>query len=149
MARFLGLSAAISSVVPNTAVVGAFMGPAARHPRVSGHLLLMPLSFMALTAGMLTPFGTSANLIIVGQADNLGIHVGPLDFLVPGLAVVGAVLIVLVIAAPIILRQPTDNGPQEQEFFHVEGKFLPAHLWQGTRSSTTSCATSNDSSSPR
>ena len=122
MARFLGLSAAISSVVPNTAVVGAFMGPAARHPRVSAHLLLMPLSFMTLTAGMLTPFGTSANLIIVGQAQNLGIAIGPLDFVITGLAVVGAVLLVLVVTAPIVLREPADNGPQDQEFFHIEGK---------------------------
>ncbi|MFN3685258.1 SLC13 family permease [Salinarimonas sp.] len=120
MARFLGITAAVSSVVPNTAVVGAFMGPAANHPRVSPHVLLMPLSYMALAAGMLTPFGTSANLIVVGQAARSDIALGPLDFLFPGLAAVGAVFATLVLLAPRFLREPADTGAVEPEFFHIE-----------------------------
>jgi di/tricarboxylate transporter len=92
--------------MPNTAVVGTFMGPATRHPGLSGHKLLLPLSFMALAGGMVTQFGTSANLVVVAQAARSGIEVGLVDFLFPGLAVYGAVLVILVAVAPLVLREP-------------------------------------------
>ncbi len=125
LARFLGVTALVSSVTPNTAVVGAFMGPAANHPRISPHQLLMPLSYMALTAGMLTPFGTSANLIVVGQASRAGIELTPIDFLLPGLAAVGAVFVTLLFITPRFLKPPRGSEDVEQEFFHVEATIPP------------------------
>lgn len=125
LGRFLGVTSLVSSVVPNTAVVGAFMGSAANHPRHSPHYLLMPLSYGALAAGMMTPFGTSANLIVVGQAAREGISLGLDSFLLPGLASVILVVIVLVLAAPVLLRKSAQHLVGEQEFFHVEARVPP------------------------
>jgi di/tricarboxylate transporter len=121
--RFLGAVGAVSALMPNTAVVGTFMGPATRHPTLSGHKLLLPLSFMALAGGMVTQFGTSANLVVVAQAAKSGIHVGITDFFLPGIAVYVAVLIVLVLAAPSILKEGKQGEVQtEEEPFHIEAK---------------------------
>jgi di/tricarboxylate transporter len=104
--RFLAAVGAVSAVMPNTAVVGTFMGPATRHPSLPGHKLLLPLSFMALAGGMVTQFGTSANLVVVAQAGRSGVEVGLVDFLFPGLAVYAAVLAILVLATPLVLKDP-------------------------------------------
>jgi di/tricarboxylate transporter len=126
LARFLSTVGAISALMPNTAVVGAFMGAATRHPHVSGHQLLMPLSFMALAGGMITPFGTSANLMVVGQAEKYGIHLGVLHFLVPGIAVYLAVLAALVVFTPLVLGRRTESrARREIEVFHVEAVLKP------------------------
>jgi di/tricarboxylate transporter len=124
LARFLAAVGAVSSVMPNTAVVGAFMGPATRHPGASAHQLLLPLSYMALAGGMLTPFGTSANLVVVGQAEKAGIDLGPFQFLLPGLAVYIAVLLALIVFAPLVLRSKLKSQDEAGEFFHIEARVL-------------------------
>jgi phosphoglycerol transferase MdoB-like AlkP superfamily enzyme len=49
--RFLAVAGLVSAVMPNTAVVGALMGPAARNARLAPRELLLPLSYMALAGG--------------------------------------------------------------------------------------------------
>ena len=49
--RFLAVAGLVSAVMPNTAVVGALMGPAARNARVPARQLLLPLCYMALAPG--------------------------------------------------------------------------------------------------
>jgi di/tricarboxylate transporter len=124
LARFLAAVGAVSSVMPNTAVVGTFMGPATRHPTASGYQLLLPLSYMALAGGMMTQFGTSANLVVVGQAEKAGIHLNALQFFLPGLAVYAAVLLALVVFAPIVLRTNVQSRNRDAEFFHIEARVL-------------------------
>ncbi|WP_027286136.1 SLC13 family permease [Rubritepida flocculans] len=124
--RFLGVAVLASAVMPNTAVVGALMGPAARNPRIEPRQLLLPLSYAALAGGMVTHFGTSASLITVGQAARLGVEIGFTDFFVPGLVTALAVYLLLLAVAPALMRAPggLETRP-EPELFHVEGRVLP------------------------
>jgi len=121
--RFLGVAVLVSSVMPNTAVVGALMGPAARNPRIAPRQLLLPLSYVALAGGMVTHFGTSPNLITVGQAARQGIEIGFLDFVLPGSVTALVVYLVLLVAAPRLMRAPRGvEAPSVPELFHVEAR---------------------------
>lgn len=122
LARFLGAAALTSSVTPNTAVVAALLGPAARRPDLAPHLLLLPLSYMALAGGMMTPFGTSASLMVTGEAARHGIELSVLDFVIPGAAVAGAVFIVLTVLAPVILRERQPRQTDTSGIFHIEAR---------------------------
>lgn len=123
--RLLGSAALTSAVVPNTAVVSAMLGPASRRPNVTAHQLLLPLSYMALAAGMLTPFGTSASLMVVGQAARSGVHLDVLDFVFPGAMVTIGVFLVLLLAAPIVLRESRQHREAQREVFQIEVRVEP------------------------
>lgn len=121
--RFLAMAGLVSAVMPNTAVVGALMGPAARNPRIPARQLLLPLSYMALAGGMVTHFGTSANLVTVGQAARQGVDIGFLDFLLPGGVTALAVYCLLLVAAPKLMRQTSGSSATgTPELFHVESR---------------------------
>jgi len=125
LARLLGAAAATSAVVPNTAVVAAMLGPASRRPNVTAHQLLLPLSYICLAAGMMTPFGTSASLMVVGQAAQSGVSLSVADFILPGAAVTLGVFAVLLLAAPWILKERRETAGARAEVFAVEAE-LPA-----------------------
>ncbi|WP_291841576.1 SLC13 family permease [Maricaulis sp.] len=120
--RFLGSAALASSVTPNTAVVAALLGPAVRRPDISPHLLLLPLSYMALAGGMLTPFGTSASLMVTGEAARLGIELSVFDFAFPGAVVALSVFAALVLAAPVILKERKAPETDTSGIFHIEAR---------------------------
>jgi di/tricarboxylate transporter len=120
--RFLSIAGLVSSVTPNTAVVGTFMGPATRQSRTSPHLLLLPLSYIALAGGMVTQFGTSASVMTVSEASKSGVQVGVAEFAPVGFAALLAVLVILVIAAPLILRSADSETKVESEHFHVQAE---------------------------
>lgn len=120
--RFLGMTGLMSATLPNTAIVGAFMGPAARRPNVSAHQLLLPLSYMALAGGMATHFGTSANLLVVSQAQRLGIELDTFTFLPVGAVVLVAVFVTLVLVSPSVLYVPGSGASNQAERFHVEAR---------------------------
>jgi di/tricarboxylate transporter len=125
LVRFLSAVGAVSAFMPNTAVVGTFMGPASRHPKLSAHQILLPLSYMALAGGMITQFGTSANLVVVAQAEKAGIDIGFLHFLWPGLAVYLAVLVALSLASPSLLSESRNRSTgSSEEGFHIEARIL-------------------------
>ncbi|WP_158291534.1 SLC13 family permease [Marinicauda algicola] len=136
LARLLGSAAAISAFVPNTAVVAAMLGPASRRPTVTPHQLLLPLSYVALAAGMLTPFGTSASLMVVGLSAAQGIELTVLDFVIPGALVVIAVLATLLVLSPILLREKPGASEHQPDIFHVE-----ARVAEGSRLAGRSVAT--------
>tara|TARA_R110000868_G_scaffold144412_4_gene363613 strand:+ start:2810 stop:4507 length:1698 start_codon:yes stop_codon:yes gene_type:complete len=131
LGRFLGLTALISAVTPNTAVVGAFLGPASRHRSIPAHTLLLPLSYMALAGGMLTPFGTSASLMVVGEAAHSGLVLTALDFIIPGLMVSGAVLLALLAAAPLILKPSKATEESASAIFYFEARVEPGSVMIG------------------
>ncbi len=122
LARLLGAAAATSAVIPNTAVVAAMLGPASRRPNVTAHQLLLPLSYICLAAGMMTPFGTSASLMVVGQAAQNGVFLSVVDFVLPGAAVTGAVLLALLMASPWILKERPETARAREEIFAVEAE---------------------------
>lgn len=125
LARLLGSAALTSSVVPNTAVVAAMLGPASRRPNVTAHQLLLPLSYMSLAAGMMTPFGTSASLMVVGQAARSGVHLDVMDFVLPGVMVTLGVFATLLIASPIVLRERRQPRDAQREVFQIEARVEP------------------------
>ncbi|WP_206930575.1 SLC13 family permease [Roseococcus thiosulfatophilus] len=130
--RFLGVAVLVSSVMPNTAVVGALMGPAARNPRIPPRQLLLPLSYVALAGGMVTHFGTSPNLITVGLAARQGVEIGFFDFVLPGAVTALCVYLVLLVATPRVLRAPKGvEAPTVPELFHVEGRIEPGSALVG------------------
>lgn len=127
LARFLGAIGLISAVVPNTAVVGAAIGPASRQQDPAAGKILLPLSYMALAGGMLTPFGTSANLLVVSESARAGLALGVLDFALPGGLTALAVFATLVIFSPILLRRHQE-APQPPE----DAYFIEAHIPSGS-----------------
>ena len=122
LARLLGSAWAFSAVAPNTAVVAAMLGPASRRPNVTAHQLLLPLSYMALAAGMMTPFGTSASLMVVGQAAAQDVSLTVLDFIVPGTITAVGVFIVLTLTAPWLLKEREASRSEAAEVFSVEAR---------------------------
>jgi di/tricarboxylate transporter len=69
----------------------------------------MPLSFAAVAGGTITLIGTSTNLVLNGLMIENGIEGFKFwDFLIPGLAVTGAVLLTTFILAPLVLKKPED-----------------------------------------
>lgn len=124
LARMLSAAAITSAVAPNTAVVAAMLGPASRRSEASAHQLLLPLSYMALAAGMMTPFGTSASLMVVGQASSVGINLNVVDFVLPGAIVAVGVFVTLLIFSPILLREGPEAQKPARDVFSVEGRIL-------------------------
>lgn len=122
LARLLGAAALTSAVVPNTAVVAAMLGPASRRPNVTAHQLLLPLSYMSLAAGMMTPFGTSASLMVLGQAAASGITLDFTDFILPGAAATLGVFVMLLLFAPLMLKERADTAAADTEIFSVEAR---------------------------
>ncbi len=123
--RMLTAAATMSAFVPNTAVVASMLGPASRRPNVTAHQLLLPLSYMALVAGMITPFGTSASLMVVGLASDAGVNLDVLDFAGVGMLATGVVLLTLVIISPILLAERRSRSDTAPEIFHVEVRIEP------------------------
>ena len=124
LARMLSAAAVTSAVAPNTAVVAAMLGPASRRSEASAHQLLLPLSYMALAAGMMTPFGTSASLMVVGQASSAGINLGVADFVLPGAIVALGVFATLLVFSPILLKEGPDAHKPARDVFSVEGRVV-------------------------
>lgn len=120
LGRVAALAATASAVVPNTPLV-ALVAPRlsvwARRNRVAASVYLMPLSFAAVLGGVVTVIGTSTNLVVsdllrASGEDALGIfEITPI-----GLPVAVAGVIVLVLAAPPLLRhRGAGDGPAERD----------------------------------
>jgi di/tricarboxylate transporter len=104
--------AGFSAFMNNTPVVAVMMPHVyswGRKYKVSPSKLLMPLSFAAIVGGVITLIGTSTNLVLNGLITQSGRQ--PLaffDFLIPGLIISFAVIIVMVILAPVLLKSNPD-----------------------------------------
>ncbi|MCA9737773.1 MAG: SLC13 family permease, partial [Gemmatimonadetes bacterium] len=96
----------------------------------SPSLYLMPLSFAVVLGGVVTTIGTSTNLVVSGLLEAEGMEPFRLFELTPiGLPVLASGLAVLVLAAPILLRQRAPvRGHLEQSlrefvvFMDVDGE---------------------------
>ena len=131
LARLLAAAWASSAAAPNTAVVAAMLGPASRRPNITAHQLLLPLSYMALAAGMMTPFGTSASLMVVGLASEQGVQLRLLDFLLPGALTAAGVFVVLWLFAPLILSEVERPGGDDADVYAVEAEIAPGSRLAG------------------
>jgi di/tricarboxylate transporter len=106
------VTAALSGFINNTPVV-ALLIPILKSKTKEQNWdvarYLMPLSFAAVAGGTITLIGTSTNLVLNGLMIENGIEGFKFwDFLIPGLAVTGAVLLTTFILAPAVLKKPQD-----------------------------------------
>jgi len=108
--------AIVSAFLSNTLVVLALLpvlvGASSRR-RFPATQILMPVGFAALLGGMMTTIGTSTNLLVVNEAEALGLPVfGMFHFIVPAAAGVAVGLLFLWLVAPRIL--PERDAPIRQ-----------------------------------
>ena len=65
----------------------------------------MPLSFAAILGGVVTLIGTSTNLVLNGLIEQAGLEpLGFFDFTIPGLLILGGAVLLMVVLAPLLLR---------------------------------------------
>lgn len=97
--RMTTVVSGFSSFLNNTPIVALFLPYVhswSRERDVAPSKLLMPLSFAAMSGGMITVIGTSTNLVLQGLVEAEGATPpGFFDYLYPGLIVAGATVIFL------------------------------------------------------
>ncbi|GAA5317752.1 MAG: SLC13 family permease [Candidatus Pelagadaptatus aseana] len=120
------LGALVSSIVNNTAVVAALLGPLKKQQKIAPSRLLLPLSYASIIGGTLTLIGTSTNLIVNGFVQQAGYP--PLDFFafsMIALPVVLCCLLVMVVIAPWALpKREIQLNRVTQEYF-LEREVVP------------------------
>lgn len=117
----LSLTAFLSSILSNTAVVAAFLSPIQRNTKLAPSKLLIPLSYISIAGGTLTLIGTSTNLIINAQVVEAGMApLGFFDFTLVGLGALVAVAIAVITTQRLL---PT-KWPlkQNEEHYFVEAR---------------------------
>ena len=99
VAKIVALTAPMSAVLNNTAVVASLANVLRRSEYHASSRLLLPLSYAAILGGTLTLIGTSTNLIVSSfLEDRRGVGLGFGDFFVisaPVVLLVGCLLVVL------------------------------------------------------
>ena len=132
------VTAALSGFINNTPVVALLipiLKSKAQEQNWNVARYLMPLSFAAVAGGTITLIGTSTNLVLNGLMIENGIEGFKFwDFLIPGLAVTGAVLLTTFILAPAVLKKPqdavtTDTSTSRQ--YTTELKVIPGGTMDG------------------
>jgi di/tricarboxylate transporter len=112
------VTAALSGFINNTPVVALLipiLKSKAKEQNWNASRYLMPLSFAAVAGGTITLIGTSTNLVLNGLMIENGIEGFKFwDFLIPGLAVTGAVLLTTFILAPLVLKKPEDAVSKDE-----------------------------------
>nr|WP_281721362.1 SLC13 family permease [Nitrosomonas nitrosa] len=105
-----------SPFVNNTPVVVIFipiMETVARRFSIGPSVVMMPLSFIAILAGMTTLIGSSTNLLVSGALSQLGEEpLGFFDFTIPGLALASVGLFYVIFIMPHLLsprRSPVER----------------------------------------
>ena len=117
----------ISSVLNNTAVVAILIGPLrrwARHKGIAPGAVLLPMAYAATLGGVVTLIGTSTNLVLNGLVRDAGLEgLRSMDFLVPGLAVLGAGSLYLAwVGGRMALGSPEEDSATTQLPYTVETK---------------------------
>jgi di/tricarboxylate transporter len=106
------LSAFLSNTLVVLALLPVLVGASSRL-RFPATRVLMPVGFAALLGGMLTTIGTSANLLVVHEAEAHGLApFGMFHFIVPAAAGVAVGLLFLWLVAPRLL--PERDAPIRQ-----------------------------------
>jgi di/tricarboxylate transporter len=132
------VTAALSGFINNTPVVALLipiLKSKAKEQNWNVARYLMPLSFAAVAGGTITLIGTSTNLVLNGLMIENGIEGFKFwDFLIPGLAVTGAVLLTTFILAPIVLKKHEDavsTDPSTSRQYTTELKVIAGGTMEG------------------
>ncbi|WP_259783130.1 SLC13 family permease [Aestuariispira ectoiniformans] len=120
--RFFALGICFATVfvaspfVNNTPVVVIFipiLETIVRRFSMAPSKVMMPLSFVAILAGMLTLIGSSTNLLVSGALSQLGREpLGFFDFTIPGLILAAVGVIYIILVGPRLLHRR--NSPIER-----------------------------------
>lgn len=124
MLRLTAITAALSSVVPNTPLVAMFAPRVVRWSQrhgVNASRFLMPLSFATILGGVVTVIGTSTNLVVSDVLEQSGAEpLGVFEVTVVGLpvAIIGVVVLSTIGAQllPERVAVSSDLGRRAREF---------------------------------
>lgn len=115
LARLAASAAGMSAVLPNTPLVALVAPRVVTWARRTGHrasVYLMPLSFAAILGGVVTVIGTSTNLVISDLLRATGDEpLGVFEITSIGLPVAVVGVTVLVVLAPLLLRDRSASAP--------------------------------------
>jgi di/tricarboxylate transporter len=145
------VTAALSGFINNTPVVALLipiLKTKAKEQNWNVARYLIPLSFAAVAGGTITLIGTSTNLVLNGLMIENGIEGFKFwDFLIPGLAVTGAVLLTTFILAPIVLNKPEDAVSKDESSsrqYTTELKVIPGGTMEGKTVKSAGLRSLND-----
>jgi len=151
MIRTSLVTATLSGFINNTPVVALLipiLKSKAKEQNWNIARYLMPLSFAAVTGGTITLIGTSTNLVLNGLMIENGIEGFKFwDFLIPGLAVTGAVILTTFILAPIVLKKSEDAVSKYQSSsrqYTTELKVIPGGTMDGKTVKSAGLRSLND-----
>jgi di/tricarboxylate transporter len=145
------VTATLSGFINNTPVVALLipiLKSKAKEHEWNVAQYLMPLSFAAVAGGTITLIGTSTNLVLNGLMIENGIEGFKFwDFLLPGLAVTGAVLLTTVLLAPVVLKKTavgTDVTGSADRQYTTELKVIPGGTMEGKTVKSAGLRSLND-----
>ncbi|MDO5510820.1 MAG: SLC13 family permease [Weeksellaceae bacterium] len=119
VAQLTAMVSGVSAFVNNTPIVALMLPYVLRWSKrmnVAPSKLLIPLSYAALTGGMITVIGTSTNLVLNGFIESSGMQMLTFrDFIIPGLLVSIGGMLLLSTLGVFILPQRENPLQQVQE----------------------------------
>ena len=124
--RLSGVTALMSAVLNNTAVVGSLLGVISRQRQVPASKLLIPLSYAAILGGVTTLIGTSTNLVVNSFVIEAGLPaLGMFQFSLVGVPVALACIAVMVLCSPMLPAHQPAARENRQAYF-LEAQVTPA-----------------------
>ena len=134
--RRLIVPVGVASALMNTTPLVAMLVPATRQLQqtrdVPAREVLLPIAHATTLVGSVTLIGTSSNLLIAGIASDDGVHVSMLSFAPVALPVCLVGWVLLLLAAPRMLRGEGDKEPGLQPW-RVEVRIASGAIATGRR----------------
>ena len=116
--RLMGVTAALSAFLNNTAVVGSLLGAISRQRHIPASRLLIPLSYASILGGVTTLVGTSTNLVVNSFVIDAGLPpLGMFQFAIVGMPVALLCLLGLLLSARLLPRNSLQNKDSAQPYF--------------------------------
>jgi len=116
--KLMGVAAAFSAFLNNTAVVGILLGAISRQKRIPASRLLIPLSYASILGGITTLVGTSTNLVVNSFAVSSNLKpIGMFQFAWVGIPVAVACILVMMVSARWLPRHTSDVQDSALPYF--------------------------------
>ncbi len=123
--RLMGVTAALSAFLNNTAVVASFLSIISRQQRIAPSRLLIPLSYASILGGITTLVGTSTNLVVSSFAVSAGLPaLDMFQFSLVGIPVALICIGVLMLSTRHLPTHTTESSPANLAYF-LAAEVLP------------------------